>query len=414
MSDLEALYIFLNKPVNSEMIHYLVATTTSIIYVPNTNNTHINNQNHSEYPTPPSSPTDINENDLVSKNIPSLYSFINQLINHSHVQCTTLMTCLVYLNRLKQVIPSNSVGMATTHHRIFLGSMLLAAKYTNDSSPMNKHWTSYTNGLLSLREVNALEIEMIQYIGWNHLRFENSDLINSLSYFLEPIKRKLRIKNNEKLVNSYTQHQIQQRQIQQQQLQLQQQQQQQLAAHLSHSSTSSSLPSLVSSSSTSTVSSYMSLPRKDSIQSIASSSQPSPIIYSNNHLEAQYTTKQQQQQQPQQQINQKQFKDSITMPLRPLRLKPKSNNSTSNIKNNFSTNNIPLNIPISPSSTSLLSLKNSKKSIRLMNLNSTLNNVEKENIKSTVATAAAVAAVSSSSSSSSSAAAIDNLITIVN
>ncbi|ODQ49182.1 hypothetical protein PICMEDRAFT_21130, partial [Pichia membranifaciens NRRL Y-2026] len=172
--DLEALYVFLNKPVSAEMVHYLVATTASIISY--------------DYPSPPQSPQ---HSATPSKRRPSLYSFIHRLIQHSHVQSTTLMTCLIYLHRLKQVIPPNSVGMSTTHHRIFLGAMLLAAKYTNDSSPTNKHWTTYTDGLLSLREVNALEIEMIQYIGWGNLRFENSDLIHSLSYFLEPIKRKL-------------------------------------------------------------------------------------------------------------------------------------------------------------------------------------------------------------------------------
>lgn len=389
MSDLEALYIFLNKPVDSEMIHYLVATTASIIYVPDSHNLNNNNNNSKDdddYPTPPNSPSNDNSK---NNNIPSLYSFINKLINYSHIQCTTLMTCLIYLNRLKQVIPSNSVGMCTTHHRIFLGSILLAAKYTNDSSPMNKHWTTYTDGLLTLREVNALEIEMIQYIGWDYLRFDNKDLIYSLSYFLEPIKRKLRIKNEKSY--SYI--------LQQEEEELQQQQN-----CISHSSTTSSLPSLVSSTSTSTVSSYMSLPRKDSIQSISSTntSLASPIIYSNNISKDHKTTSLNN-------ISNKIHSEINSLPLRPLRLKPKSyNNNNSNNNNNNNNNlvnpnnkkNIQLNIPISSSSASL-SLKNSKKSTSLINLNSTLNkNISNLNNKENL--------------SSNSNNPIDNLITLIN
>ena len=259
MSDLEALYIFLNKPISPQMVQYLVATTQSIIAVQD----QIPNINDSGIATPPQSP-----NDDRKLRLPSLYNFINKLIQYSHVQCTTLMTTLVYLHRLKQVIPPNSIGMHTTHHRIFLGSMLLAAKFTNDSSPMNKHWTSYTDGLLTLREVNALEIEMIQYIGWESLNFTNEHLIHSLQYFLDPIKRSLR-----QSAEAHLQKQMSQLKHSSSQLNLN------TNIQISKSSTISSLPSLVSSSSISTVSSYASMPRKDSVQSIMSmSTSTSPPI----------------------------------------------------------------------------------------------------------------------------------------
>lgn len=356
MSDLEALYIFLNKPVDSEMIHYLVATTTSIIQVP-IEESYPSTQTIN-YPTPPTSPIEYKNN-----KIPTLYNFITRLIEHSHVQSTTLMTTLIYLNRLKQVIPSNSVGMCTTHHRIFLGSMLLAAKFTNDSSPMNKHWTTYTDGLLTLREVNALEIEMIQYIGWENLRFENKDLIIHLQYFLDPIKRKLKSKNNEILLNqipsikSNIQHPIPSLNYSD-------------SPQISHSSTSSSLPSLISaSSSTTTVSSYISSsasPRKDSVQSTNSiSNSLSPIIYTNDYYNPHHNT----QQQFSQPSNPK--TTPVSIPLRPLRLKPKSQSHTPST---------PINI-IPSYTNNLHSLQNSKKSSRLLNLNSSLNNNNnKENL----------------------------------
>lgn len=316
MSDLEALYIFLNKPVSSEMVNYLVSTTTSIIQVHD--------------------PVD-------TTTVPALNTFIDRLIHHSHVQTTTLMTTLIYLNRLKNVIPSNSIGMYTTHHRIFLGSLLLAAKFTNDSSPMNKHWTTYTDGLLTLREVNALEIEMIQYIGWEHLNFSNEDLIFSLYYFIEPIKRKLRLKSEEKINSNYTYFKQQQQQS------------------IPPSSTTSSLPSLVSSSSISTASSYDSIPRKDSIQSLAStSSEDSPLI--------QHKEKIQEEDSPIINSSTKMF--SSTTGLRPLKLRPKSllnySQSQTNLHSQIN-NKLPLNIPTTNIPNNLnTSLKHSNRSLSLV------------------------------------------------
>lgn len=323
MSDLEALYTFLNSNITSEMVKYLVATTTSIISVQD------------------QQPTDTHEIRTETSPTPSLYEFINGLIRHSHVQVTTLVSCLVYLNRLKQVIPPNSVGMATTHHRIFLGSMLIAAKYTNDSSPMNKHWTDYTDGLLTLREVNALEIEMIQYIGWGNLRFSNQDLIYSLSYFLDPIKRKLRAKQEKKYAQLYSGLSYQAQQFQEQEDQY---------ASISNSS---SLPSLISaSSSTSTVSSYMSdIPRKDSIQSIESTltSINTPafqVLDEKEHNLPKIDTL------PSPKIVYKESSCSkipiadLSLSLRPLRLKPTTDGEKKMLsRRNSSINLLPLSVP---------------------------------------------------------------------
>ena len=377
MSDLEALYIFLNKEITSEMVQYLVATTSSIIQVKITENDSIepnplpynSNYTNNGLQTPPQSPT---ENDLSTINykIPSLYNFIKKLIQYSHIQCTTLMTTLVYLNKLKNVIPPNSIGMITTHHRIFLGSLLLAAKYTNDSSPMNKHWATYTDGLLSLREINALEMEMIQYIGWDNLRFQNYDLINSLSYFLQPIKRNLRLKSENNLQNKISKIKASNPSLNlNNNIKINTNTQNQLSA----SSTSSSLPSLISSSSSSsTISSIQSsLPRKDSIQSIDSISNDDTSISPKINI---ITSSDK--------INNKN-NDDISLSLRPLRLKQKQNSKNSEIPNNENNNNTFINkskrnsinlLPIKTSPTiQPLSLKHSRKSLYLSSINNNQN-----------------------------------------
>lgn len=161
------------------MVQYLVDVTGSLIKV-----------RSSAYPSPPPSPTDAPV---------TLFEFIRRLIKHSNVQTPTLMSTLVYLARLKTILPSNVYGLKTTRHRIFLGCLILAAKTLNDSSPINKHWAAYTDGLLSISEVNTLERELLEYLDWD-LTMTNNDLICALSHFLTPIKHELKKKQQEQII----------------------------------------------------------------------------------------------------------------------------------------------------------------------------------------------------------------------
>ncbi|SCU96057.1 LAME_0F14686g1_1 [Lachancea meyersii CBS 8951] len=166
MSDLEALLQFNKKRVSGEMVEFLKATTDSVIAV--------NSQDQSK----PGKPV-----------IP-LADFIRGLVTQSNVQVPTLMSTTVYLAKLRAIIPTSVYGIETTRHRIFLGCLILAAKNLNDSSPLNRHWASYTNGLLDTREVNTLERELLEYFDWN-LRFTTQDLITCLAPLLAPIKAQI-------------------------------------------------------------------------------------------------------------------------------------------------------------------------------------------------------------------------------
>jgi flagellar biosynthesis/type III secretory pathway chaperone len=173
MSDIEALKIFSKQPVSSEMVNFLVETTNSIIQIKT----------------------------IDCQPAVSLKTFILNLIKYSNVQTPTLMATLYYLNKLRNLLPANAVGIETTRHRIFLSSLILSAKSLNDSSPLNKHWQKYTNNLLSLRDINLAEKELIGLLNWN-LNINQSDLITSLQPFLSKIKlqlsQKLDIDSNKK------------------------------------------------------------------------------------------------------------------------------------------------------------------------------------------------------------------------
>ncbi|RCK63408.1 PHO85 cyclin-2 [Candida viswanathii] len=179
MSDREALRIFSRQPVSLDMINFLVATTNSIIQVKPLKKHHSRHHHH------------LSPSRIISINPTiSLANFIKNLIAYSNVQTPTLMATLVYLNKLRNLLPANAVGMETTRHRIFLSALIVAAKSLNDSSPLNKHWTKYTDGLLDLDEVNLAERELINILEWN-VTVKHEELVVALQPFLIGIKSKL-------------------------------------------------------------------------------------------------------------------------------------------------------------------------------------------------------------------------------
>ncbi|OCK84947.1 cyclin [Lepidopterella palustris CBS 459.81] len=184
-----ALEYFIQLPVSADMIGYLAQKASSVIRCEQAPQL-----NKNLPPTPPTTPPQHAAPQFAREApLPSVEEFITSIVERSHVQVPTLMTSLVYLSRLKARLPPVAKGMRCTVHRIFLASLILAAKNLNDSSPKNKHWARYSavrgfeNFGFSITEVNLMEKQLLFLLDWE-LRINPEDLYHHLEPFLGPIR----------------------------------------------------------------------------------------------------------------------------------------------------------------------------------------------------------------------------------
>ncbi|KAF7310229.1 Cyclin N-terminal domain-containing protein [Mycena indigotica] len=108
-----------------------------------------------------------------SRYITSFTTFVDNVLTRAEVTPATVLAALVYISRAR---PHLSIALEEwALERVFLGALIVASKYTNDSTLKNIHWALCT-GVFGKRDVGRIEREMLEVLNWE-LAIKEADLL---------------------------------------------------------------------------------------------------------------------------------------------------------------------------------------------------------------------------------------------
>ncbi|PPQ89441.1 hypothetical protein CVT25_012820 [Psilocybe cyanescens] len=100
--------------------------------------------------------------------------FVSKVLTRAEVTMSTLLATLAYIDRAR---PHLHIGMEEwALERVFLGALIVASKYLNDSTLKNVHWAMCTS-VFGKRDVGRIEREFLDVLNFE-LKISEDDLMS--------------------------------------------------------------------------------------------------------------------------------------------------------------------------------------------------------------------------------------------
>jgi hypothetical protein len=90
--------------------------------------------------------------------------FVSDIIERAETTVSDILVALVYIQRARPYLSVQTEEWAL--HRVFLGALITASKYTNDSTLKNIHW-AMVSGTFGKRDIGRIEREFIEVLDWD-------------------------------------------------------------------------------------------------------------------------------------------------------------------------------------------------------------------------------------------------------
>ncbi|KAG2350076.1 hypothetical protein BDR05DRAFT_955942 [Suillus weaverae] len=101
-------------------------------------------------------------------------TFVSNVLTRAEVTLPTLLVSLVYINRAK---PHLQIALEEwACERVFLGAVMVASKFSNDSTLKNVHWALCT-GVFGKRDVGRIEREFLDVLDFD-LSITEDDILS--------------------------------------------------------------------------------------------------------------------------------------------------------------------------------------------------------------------------------------------
>ncbi|KAK7056805.1 hypothetical protein VNI00_002522 [Paramarasmius palmivorus] len=101
-----------------------------------------------------------------------LREMVFKVFVHARLSLAVLLGALVYIERIRAELMVKDDVWAL--ERVFLGAVIAASKYLNDSVPSNKLWV-HASEVFSIRDINRIEREFLDVLDWK-LEITEDDL----------------------------------------------------------------------------------------------------------------------------------------------------------------------------------------------------------------------------------------------